>query len=113
MDIHQSPKPDTSQITERAGGDVNMTAIFVVGICAVLLMVNIVLGLQALVRYAARQQHQVKVVEPANREMQELKTRQMIDLETYRWVDRSEQVVAVPIDIAISAYADQADSRGD
>jgi hypothetical protein len=82
-------------------GDPKSSTTVVIGVVGTLVLVLIVIALQALYYRAEQAEVERKVYEAAPEEWSRLRAEQESRLHAYRWVDREQGVVAVPIDRAI------------
>jgi hypothetical protein len=85
--------------------DLNTPAIVTVGIVASVAVFAIIVALQAWFAQAQREEHQLKVVAPRFEELVGVVAEQQTQLHTYRWVDRQNGVVAIPIERAMELVA--------
>lgn len=72
--------------------------LFVIG--AILLIV-VIIGLQAFFMRELRHEENIKFSENPNRELTQLQQGQLDRINSYRWVDREKQIVAIPINEAM------------
>lgn len=81
--------------------DINMPMIITIVIASLLLLATIVIGMQAVFFYAQNRELQVKVIDPPNWEIENLIAQQLANIQSYRWIDRKNDIVAIPIDRAV------------
>ncbi len=99
--------PGPSDATRDPNAPVTITA----GILGALLVALIIILLQAAYFRALDREHQIKVVAETPQELQDLRTAQMEKLEGYKWVDRKNGVVSIPIDRAMELVVRDAKAR--
>ena len=80
--------------------DAPMTAL--IGAAGVFAVFLLVLALQALFFYAQKKQAESKSYGYAFDQIRSAQAQQEAELNTYRWIDQSKGIVAVPIDRAMS-----------
>lgn len=85
--------------------ELNTPAIVTVGIVASVVVFAVIVALQAWFAQAQRAEHQLKVVAPRSEELAGVVAEQQTQLHTYRWVDRQNGVVAIPIERAMELVA--------
>ncbi len=79
--------------------------IVTIGVASSLLVIVVVIGVWAWFDYeVSREQHR-KVVDQPIYEIEQLKTRQLAEITTYRWVDEKAGIAAIPIDRAMKLIA--------
>lgn len=84
--------------------DVNYPLIITVGLVSTILLFVVVIGLQAWFYYEQELEHQRKSV----RQPVTLTTARSVQPESmrqFRWIDREQQIVGIPIDLAIERVA--------
>lgn len=92
--------------------DVNTSAIMTIGIVSVILLLEIVVGVQAWFYNVQEQEAYRKDIAQPNWELRDLVLQQKTDLVGgYRWIDREKQWVAIPIDVAMERFVEQAATR--
>jgi hypothetical protein len=85
----------------RGNGDPKASATVVIGVVGALVLVLVIIGLQALY-YRTEQAEVVRKVESAApEEWSRVRAEQEARLHSYRWVDREQGVVAIPIERAM------------
>ncbi|MGE5612450.1 MAG: hypothetical protein ACM359_24595 [Bacillota bacterium] len=85
--------------------DINFPAIVTIGAVSVCLLLVIILGVQALFM----SQEQAEMDQYNNNpvlSLENLKLEQQVRLNSYRWIDREKQTVAIPIDQAMRIMAE-------
>ena len=78
----------------------------------VLVTVIVVISLQIVYFVASEQQFRRKVVDVTAVEVEALNRKQSEELRGYRWIDREQGIVAIPIDRAIALVAQELSSAG-
>jgi len=91
--------------------ELDTPAIVTIGIVASVLVFVIIVLLQAYFAEAQRQEWQRKVVAPRSEELVAAQSDQETQLNTWRWIDRANGVVAVPIARAMELVARELPSR--
>jgi capsular polysaccharide biosynthesis protein len=72
----------------------------VIGILAAIILLVLVIGLQGWYQKEVQLEIASKWDQTPTRELAELNQRQIQNISTYRWIDRSSQIAAIPIDQA-------------
>lgn len=91
----------------RNPGQLNVTAIAVLGVVSVLLLVEIVVVAQAYYYNLQEREIAAKQVAPPVWELADLRAVQQAELNSFRWADRDRLRVALPIDLAVREYVRQ------
>jgi hypothetical protein len=81
--------------------EVNVSLVVTIGVVAGILIIVCVIGVQAWYQNEEQAEMAVKAVEFPNYALISLKTDQLANINTYRWVDKKNGVVAIPIDLAM------------
>lgn len=89
---------------DKIQGDLNLKLLIVIGVVSTLLLIEIVVVMQAYFYNSLEAELVAKQVEQPSWELDQLLTAQQAELNSYRWVDRENRRVAVPIDRAIKQY---------
>ncbi len=97
--------------SSRNPGQLNIAAIAVLGVVAVILLAEIVVVAQAYYYNLQEREIAAKQIAPPIWELADLRTAQQAELNSFRWADRDRLRVAVPIDLAIQQYVRQAATR--
>ncbi len=92
-------------------GDLNLKLLIVVALVSAILLVEIVVVTQAYFYNAQEDEMATKQIGQPSWELRELVLAQQADLNSYRWVDREKQRVAIPIDRAITQFVQQEQQR--
>ena len=79
----------------------NAPLIITIGAVSGFLLLVIVIGLQAWFMSEEQDEMDRKYAGAVNFQLADLRAEQQTKLNTYRWVDRDKQVVAIPIDDAM------------
>jgi hypothetical protein len=85
----------------RGGGDPNTQTTVLVGIISAIMLFVVVVLLQALFYRVERSEALRKVEAVVPEELARLRVQQLDQLNSYRWVDQTAGVAAIPIDQAI------------
>lgn len=86
------------------GGDINFTKLAVIGLVSGLLILELVVGLQAVFYNIKKAEIQQKDISQPNWELEDMVLTQQTTLNSYRWVNRADNRVAIPIDEAITRF---------
>lgn len=86
------------------GGDPPAATTILVGIIGGILLLAVVLVAQVLFYNVQRSEDEVKLYAVRPQELADLQAKQLAEISSYRYVDRAQGVVAVPIDRAIELY---------
>ncbi len=97
----------------RNPGQLNVTAIAVLGAVSVLLLVEIVVVAQAYYYNLQEREIAAKQVAPPVWELADLRAAQQAELNSFRWADRERLRAALPIDLAVREYVRQEAGRPD
>jgi hypothetical protein len=89
--------------------DINVGKLLTIGLVSAILLVEIIVGVEALLHRSLQEELQRKVISQPSWELTDLLVKQEEELNAYRWVDRKKRIVAVPIDEAIDMFVKQAD----
>ncbi|HEX2973652.1 MAG TPA: hypothetical protein VHP11_15060 [Tepidisphaeraceae bacterium] len=85
--------------------EINFLVIFTIGVVSACLLVVIVIGVQAM--FVAQEQAEIAGYDTTPvLSLENLKLQQQVRLNSYRWVDREKQMVAIPIDQAMRIMAE-------
>jgi hypothetical protein len=93
------------------GADPKVGITLVVGALGVILTVVIILALQVLFYRTAQREFVTKVVEVGSEKLRNAESAQREMLEGYRWVDRENGVVALPIERAMELIVEESQGR--
>jgi len=85
--------------------DPDATTVAAVGIAGTILLIVTVLAVQGLYESANRTEHERKVVATAPAELRDLRAAQLARLHATGWVDKHNDVVAIPIEKAMEILA--------
>lgn len=91
--------------------DPKVSTTLVVGALGVILTVVIILALQVLFYRTAQREYVAKVVEVGSEKLERTEAEQRALLEGYRWVDRDNGVVALPIERAMELVIEENQGR--
>ena len=81
--------------------EVNVPLVVTIGIVSGILLLVLVIGVQAWYQSEEEAEEAQKAVEYPNNALISLKTDQLANINTYRWVDKKGGVVTIPIDLAM------------
>lgn len=98
MNTHPTPPPHPPEDDPRA------SSALIVGMVGMILLLALVIGAIVLYQSAQRQQVTEKVYAPRIHELAQIRSEQAANISTYRYVDRQQGLVAIPIDVAIELY---------
>lgn len=85
--------------------DINVPAIATIGVVSVCLLLVLILGVEAL--FTGQEQAEIdRYNNNPVLSLENLKVQQQVRLNSYRWVDREKQIVAIPIDQAMRIMAE-------
>lgn len=91
--------------------DPNAPMTVVVGIVGCILVFVIIVALQALFHEAKDAEFRRKVINQKPEQLRSLRSEQLEQLNSYRWVDQQAGVVAIPIDRAMELMVQEARSE--
>jgi len=86
--------------------DANVPLVLTIGIVAGILLIVIVIGLQGWYQSEENDERAIKADHYKNTELIELKQTQTNNISQFRWVDKTKNVVAIPIDQAMRIVID-------
>jgi hypothetical protein len=89
----------------KSGGDPSASSTMLVGLIGAIALVVIIAGLSALYYGSAREEWEGKFLARSAAELTDVRAAQQAELEGYRWVDREQGVVAIPIERAMELVA--------
>ena len=89
------------------GVDPKVSTTLVVGALGVILTIVVILALQVLFYRTAQREYVTKVVEVGSEKLERTEAEQRKLLEGYRWVDRDNGVVALPIERAMDLVIEE------
>ena len=92
--------------------DINVPVVFTTGLISALLLFVIVVGIQAWFYHELNRENREKVYGQRNEQLEALRDQQEANLTTYRWLDREQGRVAMPIEQAMKIYVRKHD-RGE
>ena len=89
----------------------DIPVIVTVALVTVILVVLSVVTTEAYFRFEQEKINWVRVIEAPNDDLDQLNTQELTQIQQYRWVDREKKLVAIPIEDAMKAYAQQAGNQ--
>jgi hypothetical protein len=81
--------------------DMNIPVLATIGVTSVILVVVIVLGAQGWIRTQTAREYEAKVVNQPNLALQNLNSAAESHLTEYRWIDRDNNIAAIPLNEAM------------
>jgi hypothetical protein len=87
--------------------DINIPQLITIGVVSAILLVEVVVGVQALFYSVQETEIAAKQTSQPAWELADLRLEQETELNAYRWVDQEKGLVAIPIDRAIDLYVAQ------
>ncbi|MFH1845132.1 MAG: hypothetical protein ABIF77_18245 [bacterium] len=96
-----------------AKADLNLPLLVTIVLVGAILLGAGVVALQAWYHDAAAAEHQRKVVEPKVTELEQHRTAEAATLSEYRWLDREQGIVRLPIERAMELVAEDPDEDPD
>lgn len=91
---------------EKNHGDLNLKLLAVIGVVSGLLLLEIVVVAEAYFYNIQEEEIVAKQVSQPSWELSEIVLSQQTELNSYRWVDRDQQRVSIPIDRAIKRFVE-------
>lgn len=86
--------------------NVDTQSVAIVGIFGAIVTFVLILGVQVLYYRLMRTDYLKKVVAPGCAELHEMVSEQQGSIQSYKWADRSKQVVTIPIATAMDAVVE-------
>ena len=100
-DHHASSHHDSSAPTAPTGMDVPVGLIATIGIAGTFAVIAIILATEAWYYHETNVELETKSLGVANVAIQDLRASQLAKISTYRWVDQSKGIAAIPIERAM------------
>jgi len=96
-----------------AKDDLNTPLIVTIGVLFVVLTFVLIILLQVYFFKAQAKEHVRKVIEPKSAELSGYLADQATELHSYRWIDREQGTVGIPIERAMALIVQEAGSGAD
>jgi len=96
-----------------AKADLNMPLLLTIVLVGAVLLGAGAVALQAWYHDAAAAEHQRKVVEPTVTELEQHRAAEHATLSAYRWLDREQGIVRLPIERAMDLVVEQSAVEGE
>jgi len=93
-------------VEEKNLGDLNLKLLAVIGLVSALLLLEIVVVAEAYFYNTQEEEIVAKQVSQPSWELSEIILSQQTELNSYRWVDRDQKRVSIPIDRAIKRFVE-------
>ncbi len=88
----------------KSESDIDLTFLLTIGVLSLLLLVELIVGVQAVFYNSVGREVQRKDIDQPWWELKNLVDEQKADMHAYHWVDQKKGIVAVPIDEAIDLF---------
>lgn len=101
-------------MAEPKGKDINTRMILTIGIVSAILVLGVIIpGLQAMLAAVTNRFTERTVVEQAHNELVTHRLEERSKINDYRYIDRENDVVAIPIERAMDLYAQRMAENSD